>query len=98
MVNIYSDCWIMNLLLVLCKYKDLSGSCFLKYYSLLCLLSISKSEYIKSNFAYLVKSIYRMKLSLFLQNIQNVSELKKNYRLEEKETYIYMKNVYLLQF
>lgn len=41
-----------------------------------------------------------MKLSLFLQNIQNVSELKKNYRLEKKEIYIYiyMKNIYLLQF
>lgn len=36
-----------------------------------------------------------MKLSLFLQNIQNVSELKKNYRLEKKEIYIYLYEKYL---
>ena len=44
MVNVYSVCWMMNLLLVLCKYRDLSGSrffFFFKYYSLLRLLSIS---------------------------------------------------------
>lgn len=38
-----------------------------------------------------------MKISLFLQDIQNVSEFKKKLQIK-KETYTYMKNVYLLQF
>lgn len=90
---------MMNLLLVLCKYKDLSGSCLSKYYSLLCLLSISKSEYIKSNFAHLVKKKYiECNYHYFFKMYKMFQTLKKNYRLEKKETYIYMKNVYLLQF
>lgn len=56
-VNVYSDCWMLNLLLVLCKYRDLSGSCLSKHYSLLCLLSILKSKYMEPDLV-IKKSIH----------------------------------------
>lgn len=93
-VNIYSDYWMMNLLLVLCKYKDLSGSCLSKYYSLLCLLSISKSEYIKSLCLLGKKKYLEWKYRYFFKIYKMFQNLKKNYRLKKKRILIWKMFIY----